>query len=158
MHGFLASSLWAILRHNGDDDASVSLLIEDGGWNSSLAAVASSSKGGVNVWTPFAMRACCFLCAVAEFCVLLSSLWFLRFLCLGAKCCNWILPLLMVFYAWTTDIVFPTTVIWFWCSYHTYLQWFWLHIREEPVFLACNAFPVSISEDVMQFCGVCEEM
>ena len=33
MHGFLLSSLWAILRHNGDDDASVLLLIEDGGWN-----------------------------------------------------------------------------------------------------------------------------
>ena len=31
MHGFLLSSLWAILRHNGDDDASVLLLIEDGG-------------------------------------------------------------------------------------------------------------------------------
>ena len=63
-----------------------------------------------------------------------------RCLCLGAKCCKWILPLLMVFYAWTTDIVYPTTVIWFWCSYHTYLQWFWLHIREEPVFLARHAF------------------
>ena len=61
MHGFLLSSLWAILRHNGDDDASVLLLIEDGGWNSSLAAVASSSKGGVNIWYPLPMRACCFL-------------------------------------------------------------------------------------------------
>ena len=49
MHGFLLSSLWAILRHNGDDDASVLLLIEDGEWNSFLAAVASSSKGGVNI-------------------------------------------------------------------------------------------------------------
>ena len=58
---FLLSSLWAILRHNGDDDASVLLLIEDGGWNSSLAAVASSSKGGVNIWYPLPMRACCFL-------------------------------------------------------------------------------------------------
>jgi len=124
----------------GGYDASVLWLIEDGRWNSSLAAVASSSKGGVNVWTPFAMRACCFLwCSVAEFCELLSSCGFLRFLCLGAKCCKWILPLLMVFYAWTTDIVYPTTVIWFWCSYHTYLQWFWLHIREEPVFLVSNA-------------------
>ena len=27
-----------------------------------------------------------------------------------------------------------------WCSYHTCLQWFWLHIREEPVFLANNVF------------------
>ena len=34
MHGFLLSSLWAILRHSGDDDASVLLLIEDGDWNS----------------------------------------------------------------------------------------------------------------------------
>ena len=33
MHGFLLSSLWAILRHNGDNDTSVLLLIEDGGWN-----------------------------------------------------------------------------------------------------------------------------
>ena len=32
-------------------------LIEDVGWNSSLATVTSSSKGGVNVWTLFAMRA-----------------------------------------------------------------------------------------------------
>ena len=61
MHGFLLSSLWAILRHNGDDDASVLLLIEDGGWNSFLAAVASSSKGGVNIWYPLVMRACCLL-------------------------------------------------------------------------------------------------
>ena len=33
MHGFLLSSLWAILGHNDDNDASVLLLIEDGGWN-----------------------------------------------------------------------------------------------------------------------------
>ena len=57
----------------------------------------------------------------------------------------------MVFYAWTADVVYPTTVIGFWCSYHTYLQWFWLHIREEPVFLACNAFQFQFRKMLCNF-------
>ena len=126
MHGFLASSLWAILRRNGDDDASVLLLIEDGGWNSSLAAEASSSKGGVNVRTPFAMRACCFLRhAVADFCELLCSLWFFNDDVWVQSAANGFLPLLMVFYAWTTDDAYSTTVIWFLVLLSVKNQCFW---------------------------------
>ena len=74
------------------------------------------------------------------FCELFCSLWFFNDDVWVQSAANRFLPLLMVFYAWTTDIACSTTVIWFWCSYRTYLQWFWLHIREEPVFLANNTF------------------
>ena len=126
MHGFLLSSLWAILGHNGDNDASVLLLIEDGGWNLFLATVASSSKGGVNVWYPLVPTAYASLLVSVTccgwFCELLCSLWFFNDDVWVQSAANGFLPLLMVFYAWTTDIACSTTVIWFWCSYHTYLQ------------------------------------
>ena len=77
---------------------------------------------------------------MADFCELLCSLWFFNDDVWVQSAANGFLPLLTVFYAWTTDIAYSTTVIWFWCSYHTYLQWFWLHTREEPVFLANNVF------------------
>ena len=54
-----------------------------------LAAEASSSKGGVNVRTPFVMRACCFLRhAVADFCELLCSLSFFNDYVWVQKCCE----------------------------------------------------------------------
>ena len=84
------------------------------------------------------MRACCLLWRAV--CELLCSLWFFNDDVWVQSAENRFLPLLMVFYAWTTDIACSTTVIWFWCSYRTYLQWFWLHILEEPVFLANNTF------------------
>jgi len=50
---------------------------------------------------------------VADFCELLCSLWFFNDDVWVQSAANGFLPLLVVFYAWTTDIAYSTTVIWF---------------------------------------------
>ena len=43
--------------------------------------------------------------------------------------------------------------------YHTCLQWFWLHIREEPVFLASNVFQFQFQKmpcSFMEFVKRCD--
>ena len=81
-----------------------------------------------------------------------------QWLHLVAKCCKWIFATFDGILCLDNRYCLFNNSYLVLCSYHTYLQWFWLHIREEPVFFGKQRFPVSISEDAMQFCEVCEEM
>ena len=74
---------------------------------------------------------------MADFCELLCSLWFFNGDVWVQSAANGFLPLLVVFYAWTTDIAYSTTVIWFGALTTLVYSGFGC-ISEEPVFLANN--------------------